>query len=101
MAPPIEIGPANISDVSVVYGDFHIFKVWDLEKRPAMLIGMDVLGTVDALVIDFRRRELYLLSGSAMIKGRRCRCRPSVASIEASLRTSCRPVRTRGGRCTS
>jgi predicted aspartyl protease len=59
-APPIEFGPANISDVRVVYGDFHIFKVWDLEKRPALLIGMDVLGTVGALVIDFRRRELYL-----------------------------------------
>jgi predicted aspartyl protease len=63
VAPPILLGTAALSEVTVVYGDFHIFKVWGLEERPAVLIGMDVLGTVDALVIDFRRRELHLLSG--------------------------------------
>jgi predicted aspartyl protease len=60
LAPPMLFGGAEISDVTVVYGDFHIFKLWKLEERPAVLIGMDVLGTVGALVIDFRRRELYL-----------------------------------------
>jgi predicted aspartyl protease len=63
VAPPIVLGTAALSQVTVVYGDFHIFKVWGFDSRPAVLIGMDVLGTVDALVIDFRRRELHLLSG--------------------------------------
>jgi predicted aspartyl protease len=63
LAPPIVLGAASVSQVSVVYGDFHIFKVWGLDERPAVLIGMDVLGTVGALVIDFRRREMYLRSG--------------------------------------
>jgi hypothetical protein len=43
----------------LVYGDFHIFKVWDMQDKPAMIIGMDILGTVDALTIDFQRQEVY------------------------------------------
>jgi hypothetical protein len=62
VAPTIVFGAATLTDVTVVFGDFHIFKVWDLEERPALLIGMDVLGTVQALVIDFKRSELHLKS---------------------------------------
>ena len=60
VAPPIKLGSAVIKGTEVVYGDFHIFKVWDLESRPAALIGMDVLGTVGAIVLDYSRRELFL-----------------------------------------
>jgi predicted aspartyl protease len=60
LSPTIEIGRLELSNVTVVYGDFHIFDVWGLKARPAMIIGMDVLGTVNALAIDFRRGELYL-----------------------------------------
>jgi predicted aspartyl protease len=62
VAPTIVFGAATLTDVTVVFGDFHIFKVWDLEQRPALLIGMDVLGTVQVLVIDFKRGELHLKS---------------------------------------
>jgi predicted aspartyl protease len=57
-APTIRIGSVSLTDVAVVYGDFHVFKVWDLEKRPTLLLGMDVLGVMDQLVIDYRRQEL-------------------------------------------
>ncbi len=60
--PPITLGAATISHVDLVFGDFHIFKVWDLDSAPAMLIGMDVLGTVSELVIDYRLREVYVLA---------------------------------------
>jgi len=30
-----------------------------MRDRPAMILGMDVLGTVRSLGIDFRNRELY------------------------------------------
>ena len=30
------------------------------DEKPAMLIGMDVLGLLDTLVIDYRRRELHV-----------------------------------------
>jgi len=59
IAPIIEFGPLKLIDVDLIYGDFHIFEVWDLQKRPAMILGMDVLGTVRSLGIDFRNRELY------------------------------------------
>ncbi|MDE2261695.1 MAG: hypothetical protein KGL45_04150, partial [Gammaproteobacteria bacterium] len=38
-----------------------IFKVWHLESKPAVIIGMDVLGTVDALVLDFGHPRIYML----------------------------------------
>jgi predicted aspartyl protease len=60
VAPIIDLGGVKISKVTVVYGDFHIFQVWGMQSRPALIIGMDVLGTVNAIAIDFRRSELYI-----------------------------------------
>jgi hypothetical protein len=34
----------------------HIFDHWKLTKEPAVLIGMDVLGLLDTLIIDYRLR---------------------------------------------
>src|SRR5262249_31754790 len=59
LAPPIELGPVAISSTVIVYADFHIFRLWDLDSRPAALLGMDVLGTVPAMVLDYSRREIY------------------------------------------
>lgn len=58
--PTITLGGATINQVNVVFGEFHIFKVWDLDKQPTLLLGMDVLGTVRQLIIDYRRREVYV-----------------------------------------
>jgi predicted aspartyl protease len=60
--PQITLGDATIKQVDVVFGDFHIFKVWDLQNKPAVLIGMDVLGSVGQLIIDYRLREVYVRS---------------------------------------
>jgi predicted aspartyl protease len=56
----LNIGDITISHVDVTYGDFHIFDAWNLKDRPAMLIGMDVLGVADALIIDFRSRQVLV-----------------------------------------
>lgn len=61
-APTIAVGGLRISDVAVVYGDFHIFKVWDMQAKPAMILGMDVLGTVASLNIDFKNQNVYVAS---------------------------------------
>jgi predicted aspartyl protease len=61
-APEISIESLRITDVAIVYGDFHIFKVWALNDRPAMIIGMDVLGTVGSLSIDFKNQNIYVAS---------------------------------------
>ena len=59
LAPIIVLGPLKLLDVDLIYGDFNIFGVWKMRDRPAMILGMDVLGTVRSLGIDFRNRELY------------------------------------------
>jgi predicted aspartyl protease len=60
ISPTIHIGPMQVVDVDLVYGDFHIFEVWNMRDKPALILGMDVLGTVPALGIDFRNQELYI-----------------------------------------
>ena len=47
-------------DPGVTFADMYIFKQWQLTKEPAILIGMDALGVLDTLVIDYRRHELQL-----------------------------------------
>lgn len=58
-SPPISFDTMRITDVALVFGRFHIFKVWDMENRPAMIIGMDVLGTLATLGIDFKSQDVY------------------------------------------
>lgn len=60
--PPIRLGPITIRSAHITMGnDVGIFDIWNLADTPALLIGMDALGTVDVLVIDYRRRELQIL----------------------------------------
>jgi predicted aspartyl protease len=61
-SPTIALDRVKIGDVSLVYGDFHIFDIWNLRNRPALIIGMDVLGAMRGLAIDFRSQELFLES---------------------------------------
>jgi hypothetical protein len=38
----------------------YIFDRWKLNGQPVLVLGMDVLGSVDELIIDYRLRELQL-----------------------------------------
>ena len=55
----------QIKDSGVTFADMYIFKQWKLTGEPALLIGMDSLGLLDTLIIDYRRHELQL----RMIRG--------------------------------
>jgi len=61
VAPTMILGPAEIEHLPIVYSDVPIFREWHLESRPAVLIGMDVLGSVDTLVLDYPRARVYIL----------------------------------------
>jgi predicted aspartyl protease len=63
-APTIVVDSLRINDVQVVYGDFHIFKVWDMQDKPAMVLGMDVLGTAGSLGIDFKNQMIYFTNST-------------------------------------
>jgi len=60
LMPEISLGQARLQRLQVTFGDLHVFRIWQLEDSPALLIGMDMLGTVSQLVIDFRRSLIYL-----------------------------------------
>lgn len=59
-SPTIYLGPVAIQNLGIVYSDIPIFKIWGLDSKPALIIGMNVLGSVDALVLDYPRAQVYL-----------------------------------------
>jgi predicted aspartyl protease len=59
-APPISFGRLRIDHVQVTFGDMSLFEHWQLTHEPTVLIGMDVLGLLDVLIIDYRLHELQV-----------------------------------------
>ncbi|HSE13376.1 MAG TPA: retropepsin-like aspartic protease [Rudaea sp.] len=62
-APPITIGGLALQNVRITTGDMEIFKEWGMTRAPVLLVGMDVLGLFDVLIIDYRLRELQARLG--------------------------------------
>lgn len=60
-SPPIYFGPVAIHHLAIVYSGIPIFKDWNLNTGPALLVGMNVLGTVSALVLDYSRDRVDIL----------------------------------------
>ncbi len=56
----IRMGDVTIPSLQVTFGDLYIFQYWKVEDVPVLILGMDVLGTVNKLVIDYRRREVHM-----------------------------------------
>lgn len=46
--------------LAVLMGDFHIFRLLGLADTPAMLMGVDVLGVFQRVVIDLKRGEIIM-----------------------------------------
>ena len=59
-APPVDIAGLTIQGMRVTFGDLYIFDAWKMTDDPALLIGMDIIGLLDGLIIDYKRRELHL-----------------------------------------
>ena len=58
--PNIVAGQMMVRNAEIRFSDLHIFDHWRLSSQPALLIGMDVIGTLDTLVIDYALGELQL-----------------------------------------
>jgi hypothetical protein len=59
--PPIFLSQKmTLQGVRVTFGDMYLFQRWHMLEEPTLLIGMDVLGSFDVLVIDYRTKELEL-----------------------------------------
>lgn len=57
----LEFGEVKLKDVAVVFADSHAFRQLDLERKPAILLGMNVFRAFDKVSIDFNRRKLRVL----------------------------------------
>ena len=60
LVPHLAFGGVTFRSVPVLMGDFHTFDLWGLQDRPAMLLGVDVLGLFQRVSIDLGRSELLL-----------------------------------------
>jgi predicted aspartyl protease len=58
--PPVTLGPLTIQTDYITVSDLHIFERWHMTREPAMLVGIDTLGLLDILVIDYGRMELQI-----------------------------------------
>ena len=58
--PPITFSGLKIAGARVIFGDIRIFDHWQMNGRPVVLIGMDTLGLLDTLIIDYKRHELQI-----------------------------------------
>jgi predicted aspartyl protease len=49
----IEMGALRMTNLPLVLADLHIFDVWNLNSRPAVLLGVDVLRMFARVELDF------------------------------------------------
>ena len=62
--PEITLGESlSITNLGVIFGDFYIFKLWDLEHTPTLVLGMDMIGTLDTFAVDYLRLEVQIRAG--------------------------------------
>jgi len=59
-SPMIRLGQTEITRVDVTFADLNVFRIWELDQQPALVIGMDVLGTPKAMIFDYKRKELLI-----------------------------------------
>lgn len=55
--PVMRVGHVRLVNLALTFAQLHIFEIWNLEK-PAILLGMDALGTFDQVSLDFGRAEV-------------------------------------------
>jgi predicted aspartyl protease len=67
----IVIGGVTISDLPVTFADNFAFKALDLERKPAILLGMDAMKLFDRVLVDFANRRVGfdLPKGAAKPRG--------------------------------
>jgi hypothetical protein len=58
----IKVGDVIATHFDVVFGEFYVFRLWDLDKQPALVVGMDIIGNLNSMVIDYERSEVQLVA---------------------------------------
>ena len=58
--PTIRMQDIKIGNATLTFSDVYIFQHWHLTSEPVILLGMDVLGVLDQIIIDYKTRELQI-----------------------------------------
>ena len=53
--PFVRLGGLQLGNVPVVHADLHVFDLWDLNRAPTLVIGMDLLTQFNAVALDYGR----------------------------------------------
>jgi hypothetical protein len=56
--PTLRLGGMAVNNVMGIFADLHIFDLWKLNDRPAILIGVDVLRHFHDVTLDFGRKQV-------------------------------------------
>jgi len=66
--PTLRLGGLAVNQVMGIFADLHIFELWKLADRPAILVGIDVLRHFRDVTLDFGRKQVIF---SPPLPGRR------------------------------
>ncbi|MBU2362551.1 MAG: retroviral-like aspartic protease family protein [Alphaproteobacteria bacterium] len=58
VTPLLKIGGLTITQLPTVFADLHVFGLWGLQDRAALLIGVDVMRQFNAIELDYRDRTV-------------------------------------------
>ena len=53
--PFLRLGGLTLGNVPVVFAETHVFRLWGLQKTPALILGMDLLSQFTSVALDFGR----------------------------------------------
>lgn len=56
--PKLRIGGLSLPHWPVAFADLHTFDLWNLNRKPAILLGVDILSRFQTVRIDFARNEV-------------------------------------------
>ena len=56
--PFLRLGGLHLGNVTVFHADLHVFKLWELDETPALILGMDLLTQFNAVALDFGRSQV-------------------------------------------
>jgi Aspartyl protease len=56
--PFLRLGGLQLGNVPVVHADMHVFDIWGLRDKPAVVLGMDLLSQFERVSLDFGRSQV-------------------------------------------
>jgi hypothetical protein len=64
MVRHIEMDKVKVTNIPMAFCDLHLFDMWDLRDRPAMLLGVDVLRMFSRVELDFGNKAVLFKVGA-------------------------------------